>query len=103
MNESVFLRFPQVIEKVSFSKSTINRREREGRFPPRIKWGKPNWIPSIRREKVMRFNTKDELGYFGLKDLLNQLGKDQGYKTAEDWDSFLHSYCSSLLDGTEEF
>ena len=51
----------------------------------------------------MRFNTKDELGYFGLKDLLNQLGKDQGYKTAEDWDSFLHSYCSSLLDGTEEF
>ena len=51
----------------------------------------------------MRFNTKDELGYFGLKDLLNQLGKDQGYKTAEDWDDFLHSYCSSLLDGTEEF
>ena len=38
-NESVFLRFPQVIEKTSFSKSTINRREKEGKFPKRIKWG----------------------------------------------------------------
>ena len=38
-NESIFLRFPQVIEMTSFSKSTINRREKEGRFPPRIKWG----------------------------------------------------------------
>ena len=37
--ESIFLRFPQVIEKTSFSKSTINRREKEGRFPQRIKWG----------------------------------------------------------------
>ena len=51
----------------------------------------------------MRVNTKDDLGYFGLKDLLNKLGKDQGYRTAEDWDDFLHSYCSSLLDGTEDY
>ena len=49
----------------------------------------------------MRFNTKDELGYFGLKDLLNQLGKDQGYKTAEEWDDYLHSYCSSLIFHSE--
>ena len=51
----------------------------------------------------MRFNTTDELGYFGLKDLLNQLGKDQGYKTAEEWDDYLHQYCSSILHGEEEF
>tara|TARA_B100001057_G_C22470056_1_gene802263 strand:+ start:356 stop:559 length:204 start_codon:yes stop_codon:yes gene_type:complete len=38
--EPVFLRLPQVIEKVNFSKSTINRREKEGRFPQRIKWGR---------------------------------------------------------------
>ena len=38
-NEPVFLRLPQVIEKTSFSKSTINRREKEGKFPKRIKWG----------------------------------------------------------------
>ena len=37
--ESIFLRFPQVIEMTSFSKSTINRREKEGKFPQRIKWG----------------------------------------------------------------
>ena len=37
--ESIFLRLPQVIEKVNFSKSTISRREKEGRFPQRIKWG----------------------------------------------------------------
>ena len=39
MNQSVFLRFPQVIEMCSISKSTINRREKEGKFPKRIKWG----------------------------------------------------------------
>tara|TARA_B100000965_G_C19137229_1_gene560078 strand:- start:216 stop:419 length:204 start_codon:yes stop_codon:yes gene_type:complete len=38
-NEPVFLRFPQVIKRTSLSKSTINRREKEGRFPQRIKWG----------------------------------------------------------------
>ena len=37
--ESIFLRLPQVIEKVNFSKSTISRREKEGKFPQRIKWG----------------------------------------------------------------
>ncbi len=38
-NEPIFLRFPQVIEKTSFSKSTINRKEKLGQFPKRIKWG----------------------------------------------------------------
>ena len=51
----------------------------------------------------MRVNTKDELTYFELKYLLNQLGKDQGYKTAKEWDRFLHSYCSSILDDPEEY
>ena len=37
--EPVFLRFPQVLEKTNVSKSTINRKEKVGRFPPRIKWG----------------------------------------------------------------
>ena len=32
-NEPVFLRFPQVMKRTSLSKSTINRREKEGRFP----------------------------------------------------------------------
>tara|TARA_B100000212_G_scaffold323862_1_gene284274 strand:- start:372 stop:572 length:201 start_codon:yes stop_codon:yes gene_type:complete len=54
MNESVFLRFPQVIEKVSFSKSTINRREREGRFPPRIKWGRIVFWSSYEIEKFLK-------------------------------------------------
>ena len=51
----------------------------------------------------MRVNTKDELTFFGLTDLLNQLGKDQGYHTAEQWDDFLHSYCSSILNNPEEY
>ena len=51
----------------------------------------------------MQFDTTDKMRPHELDDLLNQLGKDQGYKTAADWDDFLHSYCSSLLDGTEEF
>ena len=38
-HEPVFLRFPQVIERVNASKSTINRKEKIGRFPQRIKWG----------------------------------------------------------------
>ena len=37
--ESIFLRLPQVIEKVNFSKSTISRKEKECKFPQRIKWG----------------------------------------------------------------
>ena len=37
--EQIFLRFPQVIKKTKFSKSTINRREKVGKFPQRIKWG----------------------------------------------------------------
>ena len=37
--EPKFLRLPQVIEIVNFSKSTINRREKEGKFPQRIKYG----------------------------------------------------------------
>ena len=39
VREPVFLRFPQVIERTSFSKSTINRREKAGKFPKRMKWG----------------------------------------------------------------
>ena len=53
-NQAIFLRFPQVIEKVSFSKSTINRREREGRFPPRIKWGRIVFWSSYEIEKFLK-------------------------------------------------
>ena len=38
-NNSIFLRLPQVMEMTSFSRSTIWRREQEGKFPPRIRWG----------------------------------------------------------------
>ena len=38
-HEPKFLRLPQVIEIVNFSKSTISRREKEGKFPQRIKFG----------------------------------------------------------------
>ena len=36
-NESIFLRLPQVMEMTSFSRSTIWRREQEGKFPKRIR------------------------------------------------------------------
>ena len=39
VHEPVFLRFPQVMAKVNASKSTINRKEKVGKFPKRIKWG----------------------------------------------------------------
>ena len=51
----------------------------------------------------MRFNTKDELDYFGLKNLLNQLGRDQGYRTPEEWDRVLHDYCTYLLGDGEGY
>ena len=38
-HELTFLRFPQVVERVNASKSTINRREANGKFPKRTKWG----------------------------------------------------------------
>ena len=57
--EPVFLRLPQVIEKVSFSKSTINRREKEGRFPQRIKWGRIVFWNSYEIEQFQ----KDPNGY----------------------------------------
>ena len=38
-NQLTFLRFPQVVERVNVSKSTINRREANGKFPKRTKWG----------------------------------------------------------------
>ena len=59
-NEPIFLRFPQVIEKTSFSKSTINRREKEGKFPKRIKWGNIVFWNSYEIEKFQ----KDPNGYF---------------------------------------
>ena len=57
--EPVFLRFPQVIEKTSISKSTINRREKVGKFPKRIKWGSIVFWDSYEIEKFM----KDPNGY----------------------------------------
>ena len=59
-NEPIFLRFPQVIERTSFSKSTINRREKEGKFPKRIKWGNIVFWNSYEIEKFQ----KDPNGYF---------------------------------------
>ncbi len=51
----------------------------------------------------MQFDTTDKMRPHELDDLLNQLGKDQGYTTAEEWDDYLHQYCSSILHGEEEF
>ena len=59
-NAPIFLRFPQVIERTSFSKSTINRREKEGKFPKRIKWGNIVFWNSYEIEKFQ----KDPNGYF---------------------------------------
>ena len=52
--EPVFLRFPQVLEKTNVSKSTINRKEKVGRFPPRIKWGGIVLWNSLEIERFMR-------------------------------------------------
>jgi len=52
--DSIFLRLPQVIEKVNFSKSTISRREKEGRFPQRIKWGNIVFWNSYEIEKFQQ-------------------------------------------------
>ena len=49
----------------------------------------------------MQFDTTDKMRPDELDDLLTQLGKDQGYKTAEEWDDYLHSYCSSLIFHSE--
>ena len=51
----------------------------------------------------MKFDTKDELGYFGIKELLNQLGRDQGYRTPEAWDMVLHDYCEYLCNDGEGY
>ena len=53
-NEPVFLRFPQVIEKVNASKSTINRKEKIGKFPKRMKWGNIVFWHSTEIEKFMK-------------------------------------------------
>ena len=54
VNEPVFLRFPQVVERTTFSKSTINRREKAGRFPKRMKWGNIVFWNSAEIEKFMK-------------------------------------------------
>tara|TARA_Y100000746_G_C15049384_1_gene263006 strand:- start:81 stop:287 length:207 start_codon:yes stop_codon:yes gene_type:complete len=53
-NEPVFLRFPQVIVKVKSSKSTINRAEKVGKFPKRIKWGNIVFWNSHEIEQFMK-------------------------------------------------
>ena len=53
-NEPVFLRFPQVIAKVKSSKSTINRAEKAGKFPKRIKWGNIVFWNSFEIEQFMK-------------------------------------------------
>ena len=59
VHEPVFLRFPQVIAKVNASKSTINRKEKVGKFPKRIKWGNIVYCNSYEIEQFM----KDPNGY----------------------------------------
>ncbi len=54
VNDPVFLRFPQVVERTTFSKSTINRREKAGKFPQRMKWGNIVFWNSTEIEKFMR-------------------------------------------------
>jgi len=58
-NEMTFLRFPQVVEKVNASISTINRREKDGKFPQRIKWGGIVVWSSIEIEEFL----KDPVNY----------------------------------------
>ena len=60
--EAIFLRFPQVIEKTSFSKSTINRREKEGKFPKRIKWGNIVFWNSYEIEKFQKDPNGNKVG-----------------------------------------
>ena len=54
VNDPVFLRFPQVVERTTFSKSTINRREKAGRFPRRMKWGNIVFWNSYEIDQFMR-------------------------------------------------
>ena len=35
----LILRYKDVLERVNFSKSTINRREKKGMFPEKQRWG----------------------------------------------------------------
>ena len=58
---------------------------------------------TLNRGKTMQFDTKDKMRPDELDNLLNQLGKDQGYTTPEAWDEYLHSYCSSLIFHSEDF
>ena len=53
-SESIFLRLPQVVERVNFSKSTISRREKEGKFPQRIKFGNIVFWHSCEIEKFQQ-------------------------------------------------
>ena len=45
---------------------------------------------------------KDKMCPLQLDNLLIRLGKDQGYKTWEEWDQVLHSFCSGLEENWEE-
>ena len=54
VHEPIFLRFPQVIEMTSLSKSTINRREKAGLFPKRIKWGSIIFWDSYEMKRFMK-------------------------------------------------
>ena len=65
-NEPVFLRFPQVIEKVNASKSTINRKEKIGKFPKRMKWGNIVFWNSAEIEKFIK--NPDEYQVRGAKE-----------------------------------
>tara|TARA_B100000424_G_scaffold155131_1_gene118580 strand:- start:283 stop:447 length:165 start_codon:yes stop_codon:yes gene_type:complete len=42
------------VERTTFSKSTINRREKAGRFPKRMKWGNIVFWNSAEIEKFMK-------------------------------------------------
>ena len=59
VNDPVFLRFPQVVERTTFSKSTINRREKAGKFPQRMKWGNIVFWNSAEIEEFL----KDPVNY----------------------------------------
>ena len=61
-NEPIFLLFPQVIEKTSFSKSTINRKEKLGKFPKRIKWGSIVFWNSTEIENFMKNPNEYKVG-----------------------------------------
>ena len=61
-NEPIFLRFTQVIEKVKSSKSTINRAEKAGKFPKRIKWGNIVFWNSTEIENFMKNPNEYKVG-----------------------------------------